>query len=197
MVRSHQRNQKQKISFKDFVLLVYSKLIDIYEEIRDPFHLISSYYHYNRDYFQETSPKIDAKKLINLYYDLKKHGYVAKKQISKKNFKFILTKKSQIYLKTKYPRLYFNKNNWDKKIRIVIFDIQELNRVKRNQFRRILKQLGFVMLQKSVWLTPFDQFNILKKWLKENKFNEKILLIEGTKTNIKSNDKFISQFWSK
>ncbi|MGB9882970.1 MAG: CRISPR-associated endonuclease Cas2 [Microgenomates group bacterium] len=197
MMRSYQKNKKQKISFKDFVLLVSSKLIDIYEEIRDPFNLISSYYHYNRHYFQESPPKINIKKLNNLYYDLKKQGYIIKKQLRKKNYKFILTQKSNNYLKTKYPQLYFSKNNWDKKIRIVIFDIQELNRVKRNQFRRILKQLGFIMLQKSVWVSPFDQFHVLKNWLKENKINEKVLLIEGSKTNIKNNDKLINQFWTK
>lgn len=51
------------------------------------------------------------------------------------------------------------------------------------------------MLQKSVWLSPYNQFNIIKKWLIRNNLEEKILLIEADKINIKNEDKIINQFW--
>ena len=45
---------------------------------------------------------------------------------------------------------------WDKKWRIVIFDIAQLKKTYREAFRGKLKELGFYPLQKSVWVYPFD-----------------------------------------
>jgi len=45
---------------------------------------------------------------------------------------------------------------WDKKWRIVIFDIPEDERAKRDVFRMRLKKLGFFELQKSVWISPIN-----------------------------------------
>jgi len=53
-------------------------------------------------------------------------------------------------LKIKKPK------KWDKKWRIVIFDISQLKKQYREAFRGKLKQLGFYPLQKSVWIYPFD-----------------------------------------
>lgn len=44
---------------------------------------------------------------------------------------------------------------WDKKWRLVIFDIPEKKKLARNILRRKLKDLGFVFLQKSVFVYPF------------------------------------------
>lgn len=45
---------------------------------------------------------------------------------------------------------------WDKKWRIVMFDISQLKKFYRDTFRGKLKELGFYPLQKSVWIHPFD-----------------------------------------
>lgn len=44
---------------------------------------------------------------------------------------------------------------WDKKWRIVIFDIPEKYKRMREIFRDHLKMMGFYMLQKSVWVHPY------------------------------------------
>ncbi len=51
---------------------------------------------------------------------------------------------------------------WDKKWRIVVFDIAEMKKIQREAFRGKLKQLGFVPLQKSVWVCPYDCQNEIK-----------------------------------
>lgn len=53
-------------------------------------------------------------------------------------------------LKIKRPK------KWDKRWRVVIFDIAQLKRFFREAFRGKLKELGFYPLQKSVWICPFD-----------------------------------------
>ncbi len=46
-------------------------------------------------------------------------------------------------------------SSWDGKWRIVIWDIPESSRKQRNITRYFLKDLGFYLLQKSVFITPF------------------------------------------
>lgn len=45
---------------------------------------------------------------------------------------------------------------WDKKWRIVIFDIPNDKKVKRNIFRERLERLGFISIQESVFVHPFE-----------------------------------------
>lgn len=45
---------------------------------------------------------------------------------------------------------------WDKKWRIVIYDVHESKKQARNMFQKILKKLAFLQLQKSVYLTPYS-----------------------------------------
>lgn len=62
-------------------------------------------------------------------------------------------------LKIKTPQ------RWDKKWRLVIFDIAELKRFKRDAFRGILRNLGMVPLQQSVWVYPHhckDEIDLLR-----------------------------------
>src|SRR3989344_2472491 len=45
---------------------------------------------------------------------------------------------------------------WDKKWRILIFDIREERKMLRDKVRRTLISIGFKRLQKSVWVYPYD-----------------------------------------
>lgn len=59
-------------------------------------------------------------------------------------------------LKFKFEDLAIKKQvKWDKKWRIVIFDIPEPYRTGRNALAFKLRELGFVPLQKSVWIYPY------------------------------------------
>lgn len=54
---------------------------------------------------------------------------------------------------------------WDRKYRVVIFDIKENLRFLRDDLRRMLLNFGFVMLQNSVWVYPYPcegAINLLK-----------------------------------
>lgn len=51
------------------------------------------------------------------------------------------------------------RKTWDKKWRIVIFDIEEEKKKLRDEFRKRLKQLGFYSLQESVYVYAFPCFD--------------------------------------
>lgn len=54
---------------------------------------------------------------------------------------------------------------WDKKWRLVMFDISQSKKIYREALRGKLKQLGFKPFQKSIWIHPFgckDELELLK-----------------------------------
>lgn len=48
------------------------------------------------------------------------------------------------------------KRRWDKRWRVIIFDIQERRRKVRDRLRITMRDLGFAHLQDSVWVYPYD-----------------------------------------
>lgn len=58
-----------------------------------------------------------------------------------------------------------NQKRWDKKWRVLIFDISEQRKYLREKVRRTLVAIGFVRLQDSVWVYPYpcdDLITLLK-----------------------------------
>ena len=48
---------------------------------------------------------------------------------------------------------------WDKKFRLVIFDIPKHKHSASTTFSKKLKEMGFLMIQKSIWVNPYDCVN--------------------------------------
>lgn len=68
----------------------------------------------------------------------------------------LLTDKGRRYLKKlQIKEGSQKKQKWDGKWRILIFDVWEKRRGKRDMLRREIKEFGFVQLQQSVWIYPF------------------------------------------
>ncbi len=89
---------------------------------------------------------------------LLKNGYI-KLETNSEGKKFVsLTKKGEDQLvKYKIGDLRIKRpRRWDKKWRIVIFDIKEKRRETRDLLRSVLNRFGFIKLQNSVWIFPYD-----------------------------------------
>ena len=60
---------------------------------------------------------------------------------------------------------------WDKKYRVVIFDVSESQKKIRDNLRNNLKSFGFLCLQDSVWVYPYpckEIIDLLKQYLNLN-----------------------------
>ncbi len=81
---------------------------------------------------------------------------------------------------------------WDGKWRLAIFDVPEKKRSFRSQVRKILGNLNFVRLQRSVWITPYDVFGDLIDLLPSAKKGDwiKLLIVE----KISDEDKLKKEF---
>ena len=70
-----------------------------------------------------------------------------------------ITNKGRDALALEEQRVAFatrTKRRWDKRWRMIIFDIPERYRTTRVRLRRTIKELGFLRLQDSVWVFPYD-----------------------------------------
>jgi len=73
------------------------------------------------------------------------------------------------------------KDVWDGKWRVVMFDIPNTKSRNRLAFTEKLKELGFIMVQKSVWAYPFECYKevaILRKFYEIEKFVTYVQAIE-------------------
>lgn len=112
---------------------------------------------------RKTNPKYSVNRA---FYNLLEKGMI--KVVNKNGKKFVeITPngKNRLGLAQMYKFKLKKPKRWDKKWRVIIFDIK-INRNKlRDKLRWTLKQIGFVMLQNSVWVYPYDceDFVILLK----------------------------------
>ncbi len=80
--------------------------------------------------------------------------------------------------------------HWDGKYRLVIFDIKEWKRGTRDELRGWLEHLGFVRLQNSVWVYPYDCQDILTLLKAHFKIGQEVLYITATSIE---NDKWLKR----
>ncbi|MSR70762.1 hypothetical protein EXS62_01865 [Candidatus Kaiserbacteria bacterium] len=70
-----------------------------------------------------------------------------------------LTPKGEEYLRYEEQKTALQlqgKKRWDKRWRVIIFDIPEYRRGTRDKLRITMQNIGFYRLQDSVWLYPYD-----------------------------------------
>lgn len=88
---------------------------------------------------------------------LKNAGLIVFEKTEKGNFAR-LTQKGEAKLRQLELNDYKIKKpkHWDGKWRILAFDIKEERKSVRNKIRLTLRQIGFIRLQDSVWVYPYD-----------------------------------------
>lgn len=72
---------------------------------------------------------------------------------------------------------YQKKKKWDKRWRVIIFDIKEERRAVRDKIRGQLEKIGFYKLQNSVWVYPYDCENLIKMIKADLRIGKDVLYI--------------------
>ena len=85
-------------------------------------------------------------------------GYIAFEKRDGKQYARITEEGSKIlaFEQEKARLSNIKKKRWNGRWRVVIFDVPERRRVVRDRLRDIMKEVGFVRLQDSVWVFPYD-----------------------------------------
>jgi CRISPR-associated endonuclease Cas2 len=112
---------------------------------------------------------------------LEKHGFV-----ERKSSKYEITAKGKIFLENILKERKDSAQSWDRKYRVVIFDIPERMRLTRNWLRSELCSLGYKKLQQSVFIgkKPLPEDIITE--IKRNKIGNCVnyLLVDKVYKNI-------------
>lgn len=98
---------------------------------------------------------------------LKNHNKVEYVRENGDNMVIRITKNGRDFLeKINFNTLTLERPNiWDKKWRLVIFDVPEKKKLAREALREKLKDMDFKKLQHSIWVTPFPcekEINLIK-----------------------------------
>jgi DNA-binding transcriptional regulator PaaX len=136
--------------------------------------------------------KAEERRLYNAFYRLNKKGFI-KTLYRGSQLHISLTEEGKQYLKRySFDGLEIKKpKKWDKKWRVLIFDIKETHRLKREALRGKLKELDLYKLQDSVWIYPYDfqeEINLLRDFFGLNKDEMRVMTVEEVEDdkNIKS-----------
>lgn len=183
---------KKLLNTRDILLLGLSGAWDLFEEIKDPLCLVSKSYESMYGWVPEQYKKHNFNHLVwrNI-----KTGYI--ERIEKQGEIYIrLTSQGTKRIARDFPLLSLQKRKWDKKWRVVIFDIEEVNRSVRDRLRKKLKELGFGMIQKSVFVSPHDIIQDLLEFIKTVGLDKVVYAFESSNLTTGSVNELANKIWN-
>ena len=138
--------------------------------------------------------KYPKRKVYDAFYNLRRQGLI---EFEKKGKQIYINLTSEGRKKAGYLQIneleIKRPKRWDRKWRIVIFDISELKKMHREAFRGKLKELGFSLLQKSVWVHPFDcatEIELLQDFFGLKEESLRLIIAESLGNDIKLREYF-------
>lgn len=164
---------KKLLRPKDLLMLTLAGIGDIVEEVHDPLSLLSFSY---ETMYGFTPKRYKRNSFIQTLKRSLKTGDIER-----------IMKDDKIYLrltasgKSKIQRDFpINSliQKWNKKWVIVLFDIAEKSRIIRDRFRKKLQDIGFGMLQESVWITPLPIGKEMLEFIEANGFSRSAFVLE-------------------
>lgn len=118
---------------------------------------------------QKSKEREERKRAYQSLQYLRRRGHVTLKYLSDGKLKVKLTRKGNSIVKQlEIKQLTISRPPvWDNIWRIIIFDVPNWKSKNRQAFTDRLKHLGFMMIQKSVWVYPYPchgEIMILRKY---------------------------------
>jgi phenylacetic acid degradation operon negative regulatory protein len=125
---------------------------------------------------------------------LEQEGLVKKSKKDRKTH-LSLTGKGEKFIKKHRAVVSNSPQLWDKKWRLVIFDIPEEKRKLRDFLRRYLTTLGFGKVQRSIWISPYDFGGIIQRYARKLELSDYIYQITADRFKGLSPAVVIETFW--
>ena len=166
---------------------VYRQIIPIFDKAniyRVPFHYYDKFRTKDKENFRQEMYRLKRTGFVKKYFDGKDY-YLELTQKGKNQLKIYITQDMAI----RRPK------KWDRKWRLVIYDIANDKRDKRDILRAKLESLGFIKLQESVYVFPFEcliEITLIKQmyYLEPH---VQYLVAEGVETEIDLIEKFFDR----
>ena len=108
---------------------------------------------------------------------------------------FRITSQGGVKLRYSVPLAKKIGKKWDGIWRMVIFDIPETEKMKREELRGKLKDLGFACWQKSVYISPFDVALDLAEYLSAANLADFAIALEAKKIFVGDEKEMANKLW--
>lgn len=163
---------------RDYLLLTLGFLGDTFEEIKDPLRLQEQGYRYLYGWVPRRWQKHHFQKAV---WRMFKTGDIEK--VSIKGQPVIrLTSRGQDRGVREFPLLSLSQKPWDRRWRIVSFDIPEKLKGRRETLRSKIERLGMGRLQESLYITPFDFGSDLQEFIESHGLSDHVIVFEARHT---------------
>lgn len=160
---------------RDRLILGIALLADAFDELRDPGGIMATSY---KQVYGFVPSQFKKRNFANLVSRNLKTGNIEKIVRGNQVF-FRLTSVGSEMAYRNYPLLALRKRKWDRLWRIVVFDIPQKKALLRDTLRKKLKNLGFGMLQESIWVSPHDFVTDLREFLEVRGLSEMVFVLEA------------------
>lgn len=167
----------RKGSLSEFTLLALEKTIDGYVRFDDLIHHSGRY-----AYSDGWDRPLKKSFLSQAVKRLREKGLVEYEEYKTNELIIKLTRLGRDAL----GDLASFEKDWDGNFRIVIFDIPETKTAIRDLFRRRLKDWGFNMWQKSVWISKNNVTERLRQLIDKLEIKDWVVVIESDDPSIKT-----------
>lgn len=175
----------------DVLLLGLGGLLDIFEDLRDPFGLMSTGC---KQLYGWVPEKYKKHNFYKLAWRRLKTGEI--ERVIKKGQPYLrLTSSGKEKIKRDFPLLAMQRKRWDRKWHLALYDIAEISRPKRDILRSKLRELKFGMFQRSVWITPFDFAKDFREFVEANKLGDCVYILEAPAFLAGDPKKLAAQVW--
>lgn len=106
-----------------------------------------------------------------------------------------LSARGKSSFKRRFPILVNTKSKWDGNFMVVIFDIPEKERLNRDLLRQRLQELGFGMLQESVWISPYHFEEDLREFLESKDLGNCVFVLTAKKLLGGNTQELVEKTW--
>ena len=119
-------------------------------------------------------PELDARKILRALKSLLKQGFI---ELAPSEAHLVpqITEEGGKRLDSIFP-VYQKERLWDQKFYLVNYDIPVGKNSARDALRLFLKGRGCVMLQSSVWLTPYNPTKELNRFVEKRRLKESVVV---------------------
>lgn len=150
------------LGIKDYILISGALVGDVIEGARSVGGIVPFFreisYGYAPPGARRTSYLSSVSRLLSV-------GDIERKTDAEGRTYLELTSKGIEKYKRKFPLFLREREKWDRNFMVVIFDIKEIERIRRDVLRLKLRQLGFGMMQESVYISPYHFEEDLREYL--------------------------------
>ena len=179
------------LRLRDYILISAAAAGEIFEEVRLvggflPSAMLNRYGfipegYKRKSYLTEVSEMLSVGD-IERKVDKQGQTYIILASAGKNNFK----RKFRVLCETQ---------KWDGYFMIVIFDIPERERRTRDQIRAKLYDLGFAMLQESVWICPYHFEEDLREFFENHALADKVFVLSAKKILAGKINPLVEKIW--